>query len=101
MRIHSGTVIGADGFGYVPDAGVHYKVPQVGYVLLGDDVEIGANATIDRGTIGTTVIGRGTKIDNLVQIAHNVQIGEHCLIVALTGIAGSCTLGDYTYSQGR
>ncbi len=101
VRIHSGTVIGADGFGYVPDAGIHYKIPQTGRVVIGDDVEIGANTTIDRGTLGATVIGKGTKIDNLVQIGHNVQIGEHCLIVSLTGIAGSCVLGNYVVLTGQ
>ena len=77
VRIHAGTVIGADGFGYVFDAGEHRKVPQVGQVIVHDDVEIGANSTVDRAALGATVIGRGTKIDNLVQIAHNVTIGEH------------------------
>ena len=77
VRIHSGTVIGSDGYGYVLDAGVHRKVPQIGNVVIGDDVEIGANVTVDRGALGSTVIGKGTKIDNLVQIAHNVVIGDH------------------------
>src|SRR5205085_3451099 len=88
VRIHSGTVIGSDGFGYVFDQGAHRKVPQIGNVIIGDDVEIGANVTIDRAALGSTVIGRGTKIDNLVQIAHNVVIVEHSLIVAQVGIAG-------------
>ena len=101
VRIHSGTVIGADGFGYVLDAGVHRKVPQIGNVILGDDVEIGANVTIDRGALKATVIGRGTKIDNLVQIGHNVQIGEHCLIISQAGIAGSSELGDYVILAGQ
>lgn len=101
VRIHSGTVIGADGFGYVLDAGVHRKVPQIGNVILGDDVEIGANVTIDRGALKPTVIGRGTKIDNLVQIGHNVQIGEHCLVIAQAGIAGSCELGNYVILAGQ
>ncbi|MGD1086402.1 MAG: UDP-3-O-(3-hydroxymyristoyl)glucosamine N-acyltransferase, partial [Verrucomicrobiota bacterium] len=87
VRVHAGAVIGADGFGYVFDAGVHRKVPQAGQVIIHDDVEIGANVTIDRGALGPTTIGRGTKIDNLVQIAHNVSIGEDCLIVAQVGIA--------------
>lgn len=91
--IHSGTVIGSDGFGYVFQEGRHYKIPQVGGVIVEDDVEIGANVTIDRATKGNTVIMRGTKIDNLVQIAHNVRIGPHCIIVAQTGIAGSSELG--------
>ncbi|MEI2723593.1 MAG: UDP-3-O-(3-hydroxymyristoyl)glucosamine N-acyltransferase [Verrucomicrobiota bacterium] len=101
VRIHSGTVIGADGFGYVLDAGAHRKVPQIGNVILGDDVEIGANVTIDRGALKPTVIGRGTKIDNLVQIGHNVQIGEHCLVISQVGIAGSCELGNYVILAGQ
>lgn len=101
VRIHSGTVIGSDGFGYVQDAGVHRKVPQIGSVLIRDDVEIGANVTIDRGALGPTVIGRGTKIDNLVQIAHNVTIGEHCLVVSQAGIAGSSKLGNHVVLAGQ
>lgn len=101
VRIHSGTVVGSDGFGYVQDAGVHRKVPQIGSVLIRDDVEIGANVTIDRGALGPTVIGRGTKIDNLVQIAHNVTIGEHCLVVAQAGIAGSSKLGNHVVLAGQ
>ncbi len=91
--IHSGTVIGSDGFGFASVKGKHHKVPQVGTVIVEDDVEIGANVTIDRATIGKTVIGKGTKIDNLVQIAHNVEIGEDSIIVAQVGISGSATLG--------
>ncbi|MCU0785926.1 MAG: UDP-3-O-(3-hydroxymyristoyl)glucosamine N-acyltransferase [Verrucomicrobia bacterium] len=101
VRVHAGTVIGADGFGYVPDQGTHRKVPQIGNVIIGDDVEIGANVTIDRGALGPTVIGKGTKIDNLVQIAHNVEIGEHCLVVAQVGIAGSTKLGNYVVLAGQ
>lgn len=101
VRIHSGTVIGSDGFGYVQDNGVHRKVPQIGTVIIHDDVEIGANVTIDRGALGPTVIGRGTKIDNLVQIAHNVVLGEHCLIIAQVGIAGSSKLGDHAILAGQ
>ncbi len=101
VRIHSGSVIGADGFGYVNDAGVHRKVPQIGKVILGDDVEIGANVTIDRGALGPTVIGKGTKIDNLVQIGHNVIVGEHCLIVSQAGVAGSAKLGNYVIIAGQ
>lgn len=101
VRVHAGTVIGSDGYGYVQDAGVHRKVPQIGNVVIGDDVEIGANVTIDRGALGPTVIGKGTKIDNLVQIAHNVQIGEHCLVVAQVGIAGSTKLGNYVVLAGQ
>ena len=93
--IHSGTVIGSDGFGYVTVDGKHLKVPQVGTVLIEDDVEIGANVTVDRARFDKTIIGEGTKIDNLVQIAHNVTIGKHCLIVAQSGIAGSTKIGDH------
>ena len=101
VRIHSGAAIGADGFGYVLDGGFHRKVPQVGNVVIGDDVEIGANVTIDRGALGSTVIGKGTKIDNLVQIAHNVQIGEHCIIISQVGIAGSSKVGNYAILAGQ
>ncbi len=101
VRIHAGAVLGADGFGYVFDSGVHRKVPQVGQVLVQDDVEIGANVTIDRGALGPTIIGKGTKIDNLVQIAHNVSIGEHCLVVAQVGVAGSTKIGHYTTLAGQ
>ena len=101
VRVHAGTVIGSDGFGYVPDGGVHRKVPQIGNVVIGDDVEIGANVTIDRGALGSTVIGRGTKIDNLVQIAHNVEIGEHCIVIAQAGISGSTKLGKYVILAGQ
>jgi len=92
---HSGVVLGSDGYGFTFHEGRHYKIPQVGGVEIGDDVEIQANVTVDRAAVGMTRIGRGTKIDNLVQIAHNVEIGEHCLIVALTGIAGSVKIGNY------
>lgn len=101
VRIHSGTVIGSDGFGYVQEAGAHLKVPQIGSVIIRDDVEIGANVTVDRGALGPTVIGRGTKIDNLVQIAHNVTIGENCLIVSQAGIAGSTRIGNYVILAGQ
>jgi UDP-3-O-[3-hydroxymyristoyl] glucosamine N-acyltransferase len=99
--IHSGSVIGSDGFGYIPSGGIHYKIPQVGTVIIEDDVEIGACVTIDRATTGSTVIGKGTKIDNLVQIAHNVTIGKNSIIVAQVGIAGSSTLGDYVTLAGQ
>jgi UDP-3-O-[3-hydroxymyristoyl] glucosamine N-acyltransferase len=95
VSIHAGTVIGSDGYGYVFDEGRHRKVLQVGHVVIGDDVEIGANAAIDRGALGVTSIGEGTKIDNLVHIAHNVSIGRHCLIMGQAGFAGSTHLGDY------
>lgn len=101
VRIHSGSVIGSDGFGYVQDGGIHRKVPQIGSVIIRDDVEIGANVTIDRGALGPTIIGRGTKIDNLVQIAHNVTLGEHCLVVSQAGIAGSSKLGNYVVLAGQ
>src|SRR6185503_5541348 len=101
VRIHAGTVIGSDGFGYVFDEGAHRKVPQVGSTVINDDVEIGANVTIDRGALGPTIIGKGTKIDNLVQIAHNVVIGEHSLVVSQTGIAGSSRIGNYVTLAGQ
>jgi UDP-3-O-[3-hydroxymyristoyl] glucosamine N-acyltransferase len=101
VRIHAGTVVGSDGFGYVQDRGVHLKVPQIGNVIIGDDVEIGANVTIDRGALGPTVIGKGTKIDNLVQIAHNVEIGEGTLIISQVGISGSTKLGKYVVLAGQ
>lgn len=99
--IHSGTVLGSDGFGFATVAGVHHKVPQVGIVVLEDDVELGANVCIDRAALGETRIGRGTKVDNLVQIAHNVQIGEYCLVVAQVGISGSCRIGHHTVFAGQ
>jgi len=95
VTIHAGSVIGSDGYGYVFDEGRHRKMPQVGNVVIGDDVEIGANAAIDRGALGSTVVGQGTKIDNLVHVAHNVVIGRHCLIMGQVGFAGSTRLGDY------
>jgi UDP-3-O-[3-hydroxymyristoyl] glucosamine N-acyltransferase len=91
--IHAGAVIGSDGFGYAQERGQHVKIPQIGDVIIGDDVEIGANTTIDRAMIDSTIIHRGTKIDNLVQIAHDVTIGECSIIVAQVGIAGSCEIG--------
>ena len=99
--IHSGTVVGSDGFGYASVDGRHVKIPQVGSVAIGDDVEIGANVTIDRARFDTTVIGEGTKIDNLVQIAHNVVIGKHCLIVSQAGISGSTRIGNYVILAGQ
>jgi UDP-3-O-[3-hydroxymyristoyl] glucosamine N-acyltransferase len=99
--IHAGTVIGADGFGYVFAEGSHQKFPQLGRVIIEDDVEIGANTTIDRGSLGETIIGQGSKIDNLVQIAHNVRIGRHCVIAAQVGIAGSARVGDYVMFGGQ
>jgi UDP-3-O-[3-hydroxymyristoyl] glucosamine N-acyltransferase len=93
VEIHSGAVIGGDGFGYVAGEERQWKFPQIGTVEIGDDVEIGCNATIDRGSLETTKIGAGAKIDNLVQIAHNVEIGEHTVIAAQTGVSGSSKLG--------
>lgn len=99
--IHAGTVIGSDGFGFVTEGGVHHKIPQVGGVVVENDVEIGSNCTVDRATLGNTLIRKGSKIDNLVQIAHNVTIGEHCLLAAQAGIAGSTTLGNYVVFAGQ
>jgi UDP-3-O-[3-hydroxymyristoyl] glucosamine N-acyltransferase len=101
VRIHSGSVIGADGFGYEWSGQGHRKIPQIGRVRIGDDVEIGANTAIDRATTGETVIGPGTKVDNLVQVAHNVRTGAHCLIVSQVGIAGSTTLGNGVVLAGQ
>lgn len=95
VSIHAGTTIGSDGYGYVFDQGRHRKMLQVGYVVIHDDVEIGSNASIDRGALGPTVIGQGTKIDNLVHVAHNVVMGKHCLIMGQVGFAGSTVLSDY------
>jgi UDP-3-O-[3-hydroxymyristoyl] glucosamine N-acyltransferase len=99
--VHSGTVIGSDGFGYVFEDGAQYKIPQVGGVIIEDDVEIGSNVSIDRATLGNTIIGKGTKIDNLVQVAHNVKIGEKSLIVAQVGIAGSSEIGSFVVLAGQ
>jgi UDP-3-O-[3-hydroxymyristoyl] glucosamine N-acyltransferase len=101
VTLHAGCVIGSDGFGYLPMNGIQQKIPQIGQVIIHDHVEIGANTTIDRGTIGPTIIGEGTKIDNLVQIGHNCQIGKHCIICAQVGLAGSSNLGDYVYLAGQ
>jgi UDP-3-O-[3-hydroxymyristoyl] glucosamine N-acyltransferase len=101
VRLHPGVVIGGDGFGYEFVSGRHEKVPQVGCVVLENDVEIGANSTVDRARFSRTVVGEGTKIDNLVQIGHNVVIGKHCMICAQVGIAGSTTLEDYVVLGGQ
>jgi UDP-3-O-[3-hydroxymyristoyl] glucosamine N-acyltransferase len=101
VRIHSGTVVGSDGFGYVLDNGIHRKVPQIGNVIICDDVELGANVTVDRGALGPTIVGKGTKIDNLVQIGHNVTVGEHCIIVSQVGVSGSTKLGNYVILGGQ
>jgi len=99
--LHTGVVVGSDGFGYDTKEGRHHKIPQIGCVIIGDDVEIGANTTIDRARFGRTVIGEGTKIDNLVMIAHNVVIGRHCIICAQVGISGSTQIGDYVVLAGQ
>jgi UDP-3-O-[3-hydroxymyristoyl] glucosamine N-acyltransferase len=99
--VHAGAVLGSDGFGYATWRGAHHKVPQVGRVLVEEDVEIGANTTIDRATLGETVIGAGTKIDNLVQVGHNVKVGRHCILCGQAGIAGSTQLGDGVVLAGQ
>ena len=99
--IHANAVIGSDGFGFATSEGRHHKIPQIGTVRIADDVEIGAGTAIDRAAFGETVIGEGTKIDNLVQIGHNVKIGRHCLIVSQAGIAGSTEVGDYVAVGGQ
>ena len=93
--MHSGVVIGADGFGFAPNQGAWEKIEQLGSVVIGDDVEIGANTCIDRGALGDTVIGNGVKLDNLIQIAHNVQLGDHSAMAACSGIAGSAKIGKH------
>jgi len=99
--IHSGAVIGSDGFGYASIKGIHHKIPQIGNVIIEDNVEIGANVAIDRARFGKTVIGKGTKIDNLVHIAHNVEIGENCIIIAQAGISGSTKVGNAVTIAGQ
>ncbi len=99
--VYPGAVLGRDGFGFVTDGGRHHKIPQVGGVIIEDDVEIGANSTIDRASLGNTIVKQGTKIDNLVQIAHNVTLGEHCILIAQVGIAGSCTIGNWVVLGGQ
>ena len=101
VRIHGGSVIGGDGFGYVFHEGRHVKVPQVGNVIIEDDVEIGCNVCVDRATLGSTMIRRGTKIDNLVQIAHNNHIGSHVIIAGQVGFSGSVRVGDYSMFGGK
>lgn len=101
VTIHAGASVGQDGFGFAMGPAGHRKVPQIGRVIIQNDVDVGANSTIDRGALNDTIIGEGTKIDNLVQIGHNVVIGRHCVIVALTGIAGSCVLGDFVVMAGK
>jgi UDP-3-O-[3-hydroxymyristoyl] glucosamine N-acyltransferase len=99
--LHAGVKVGQDGFGFAMGRNGHLKVPQIGRVIIQDDVEIGANTTIDRGGLKDTVIGEGTKIDNLVQIGHNVVIGRHCVIVGMVGISGSAELGDFVVVGGQ
>ena len=99
--VHSGAVLGADGFGYAFDGAAHRKIPQVGGLRIADDVEIGANTTIDRATVGDTVIGRGSKIDNLVQVGHNCEVGEDVILVAQVGISGSCAIGNRAILAGQ
>jgi UDP-3-O-[3-hydroxymyristoyl] glucosamine N-acyltransferase len=99
--IHAGVIIGSDGYGFAMHEGKHHKIPQIGIVRIEDDVEIGAGTTIDRAALGETVIGEGTKIDNLVQIGHNVKIGKHCLLVSQVGVAGSTELGDHVFVAGQ
>jgi UDP-3-O-[3-hydroxymyristoyl] glucosamine N-acyltransferase len=101
VTVHAGTVIGVDGFGYATVRGNHTKIPQIGNVVIEDDVEIGANCTIDRATLGSTIVGRGTKTSNMVAIGHNSRIGEGGLIVALVGIAGSTTIGHHVTIGGQ
>jgi UDP-3-O-[3-hydroxymyristoyl] glucosamine N-acyltransferase len=102
VTLHAGVIIGADGFGYtVDEKGMHTKINQIGNVVIEDNVEIGANSCVDRATSGTTLIKMGTKIDNLVQVAHNCSIGEHCILVAQVGIAGSCKLGHHVVLAGQ
>ena len=101
VTIHGGTVIGSDGFGFSTVRGVHQRIPQIGNVIIEDDVEIGANVTIDRARFDKTLIKKGTKIDNLVQIAHNVVIGENSIIVAQTGISGSAIIGNNVTLAGQ
>src|SRR5690606_9185425 len=99
--IHGGAIVGADGFGYAPDGDAYMKVPQIGNVILEDDVEIGAGTTIDRATMGSTILRKGVKLDNQIQIAHNVEIGEHTVIAAQTGIAGSTKIGKHCMIGGQ
>ena len=99
--LHSGVVVGGDGFGFAPENGVYKKIAQIGNVIIEDDVEIGANTTIDRATMGSTVIKQGVKLDNLIQVAHNVEIGEHTVIAAQAGIAGSTKIGHHNMIGGQ
>ncbi len=99
--LHSGVVIGADGFGYILMGGKQQKIPQIGNVVIQNDVEIGANSSIDRATLGSTIVGEGTKIDNIVQVGHNCSIGKHSILCSQVGLAGSTIIGDYVYLAGQ
>lgn len=101
VRIHANTVIGGDGFGYAQDQGRHVKIPQIGRAIIEDDVEIGCNSSVDRGALSDTVIGRGSKIDNQVQVGHGVTIGKHCILVSQAALSGSARLGDYVILAGK
>jgi len=101
VTLHAGSVIGEDGFGYATHGGIHHKIPQIGNVVLEDDVEIGANCAIDRATMGSTVVGKGTKFSNLIAIGHGTKVGPHCLLVAQVGIAGSTRLGHHCTLAGQ
>ena len=101
VTIHSGVVVGSDGFGFILHQSVQNKIPQVGNVVIQDNVEVGANSCIDRATIGSTLIGQGSKLDNLVQVGHNVKIGKNCCICAQVGLAGNTVIGDYNYIGGQ
>lgn len=101
VRVHANSVLGGDGFGYAQSGGIHIKVHQIGGVIVGDDVEIGSNVSIDRGALDDTVIGNGVKIDNLVQIAHGVRVGEHGMIISQSGVSGSSSLGKHTILAGQ
>jgi len=101
VKVHGGARIGQDGFGYIGGAREHFKIPQLGRVIIQDDVEIGANSCLDRGTLADTVIGEGTKIDNLVQIGHNTLVGRHCILTAEVGLSGSIELGDFVVLGGQ
>ena len=99
--LQPGAVIGSDGYGYVLSEGVHHKIPQLGNVILGDDVEVGAGTTVDRGTLRATEIAEGTKLDNLVQIGHNARLGKGCLMASQSGVSGSTQVGDYVTFGGQ
>jgi len=101
VTIHAGTVVGEDGFGYATHGGIHYKIPQIGNVIIEDDVELGANCTIDRASMGSTIIGAGTKFSNLIAIGHGTHVGPHCLLVAQVGVAGSTKMGHHVTLGGQ